>query len=136
MSNISAYAEKQMMDWSTRNVVPGSVATRGVGLSLGAPSSTSGSEMATGSGYTRQACGTTGFSTASSPAGTTKIATALTFGPFQTTYSITGLQIWDTTGVAIDTGNMLWYGNLATARTVASGDSLVIAVDALTLTLA
>jgi hypothetical protein len=44
--------------------------------------------------------------------------------------------VWDTFAVAADAGNMLWYGNLATARTVASGDSLVFAVDAMTVSLA
>lgn len=136
MANISAYSEKAMLDWMNRNVAPATVASRAIGLSTAAPTSVSGSEMVTGSGYTRQACGTTGFSTASSPAGTAKNATAYTFGPFQTTYSITGIHIWDTAAVAVDTGNMHWYGNLATARTVLSGDSLVIAVDALTLSLA
>jgi len=89
--------------------------------------------MGTTSGYTRK---TAGFSAAASPAGTAKLATAITFGPFQTAYSITGVQVWDTLGVAVDAGNMLWYGNLAAARTVASGDSLVFAVDSMTIAMA
>ena len=58
----------------------------------------------------------------------------MTFGPFSTAYSITGIQVWDTQG-SLNTGNMLWYGTLSVARTVASGDSLVLAIGALTCTL-
>ena len=133
MSNVSAYAEKALLDWVLLGATPTRPGTVAVGLSLGAPTSVSGSEMGTASGYTRK---TATFGAAASPAGSATLAAAVTFGPFQTAYSITGLQVWDTNGVAVDAGNMLWYGNLATARTVASGDSLVIASGALTITLA
>ena len=134
MANVSAYSAKALLDWTLKGAAaPADPATVAVGLSLGVPTSVAGSEMETDSGYTRK---TAGFSAAQSPAGTAKIATAITFGPFQAPYSITGIQVWDTFAVAVDAGNMLWYGNLATARTVASGDSLVIAVDALTVSLA
>ena len=133
MANISAYAEKAMLDWALGGASPTAPTTRAVGLSLGAPTSVSGSEMATASGYTRK---TAGFGAAASPAGSATLNTAITFGPFLTAYSISGLQVWDTLGVAVDAGNMLWEGLLATARTVASGDSLVIASGALTITLA
>ena len=134
MANVSAYLAKAHLDWALGGAAPPSApGTRAVGLSLGAPTSVSGSEMATNSGYTRK---TAGFAAAASPAGSATINTAITFGPFSTAYSITGLQIWDTLGVAVDAGKMLWYGNLATARTVASGDSLVVASGALTVSLA
>jgi len=134
MANVSAYAAKNLLDWTLGGAAAATdPATHAVGLSLGAPTSVSGSEMGTASGYTRL---TAGFGAAASPAGSATLATAITFGPFLTAYSITGIQIWDTLGVAVDAGNMLWYGNLATARTVASGDSLVIASGALTVSLA
>ena len=58
----------------------------------------------------------------------------MTFGPFSSAFSITGLQVWDTV-LSLNSGNMLWYGTLTTARTVAIGDSLVIASGALTISL-
>jgi hypothetical protein len=58
----------------------------------------------------------------------------MTFGPFSGAASITGLQVWDTI-LTLNSGNMLWYGNLTTARTVGIGDSLVIASGALTISL-
>lgn len=133
MSNVSAYLEKALLDWSLGvAATPTRPAAWMVGLSLGAPSSTSGSEMANNSGYTRQ---TVTIAAAASPAGSASNANAMTFGPFSTAYAITGIQIWDTQG-STNTGNMLWYGNLSAARTVASGDSLVIAAGALLITLA
>jgi len=133
MANVSQYTGNAALNWSLRNTAPSNVASRGIGLATAAPTSISASEMQSGSGYLRQAVGTTGFAAATS--GTATNGTAITFGPFSTTYSITGIHIWDTAAVAVDTGNMLWFGNLATARTVLSGDSLVIASAALTVSL-
>jgi hypothetical protein len=133
MANVSAFAGKLMLDF----VLNAQTATRptawGVGLSLGVPSSTSGSEIGSASigGYTRQ---NASFAAASTP-GTCTNATAMTFGPFSNAASITGLQIWNTTTNTVDIGSLLWYGTLTTARTVGVGDSLVVASGALTVTL-
>jgi len=86
MSNVSAYAEKAMLDWVLLGATPTRPGTVAVGLSLGAPTSVSGSEMGTASGYTRK---TATFGAAASPAGSATLAAAVTFGPFQTAYSIT-----------------------------------------------
>jgi hypothetical protein len=134
MAGISAYHEKQLLDFGLGGA--GAVAqpasgSHGVGLSLGAPTSISASEIATGSGWTRQPIG---FAAAASPAGSASNNTAATFGPGLTAATFSGLQIWDDTRSG--TGNMLWYGNLATPRTLGVGDSLVIASGALTITLA
>ena len=131
MANVSAYLEKVLFDYSLKGTVV-TPAAWSVGLSLGVPSSTSGSEITTGSGYARQ---TASFAAAASPAGTSSNATAMTFGPFSGAASITGLQVWDTI-LTLNSGNMLWYGTLTTARTVGVGDSLVIAAGALTVSLA
>ena len=132
MANVSAYAEKAMLDWVLGGATPTRPAAWAVGLSLGVPSSTSGSEITTGSGYARQ---TVGFGAAASPAGSATNTVAMTFGPFSGAASITGIQIWDTV-LSLNSGNMLWYGTLTTPRTVGVGDSLVIASGALTVTLA
>jgi hypothetical protein len=132
MAAVSAYAEKASLDWLLLGATPTRPGTNACGLSLGAPTSVSGSEITTGSGYARQ---TAGFIAAASPGGSATNTNAMTFGPFSGACSITGIQIWDTI-LTLNSGNMLWYGNLATARTLGIGDSLVIASGALTVSLA
>lgn len=130
MAGIAAYAEKAMLDWVLLGATPTRPGAMSVNLSLGAPTSVSGSEIATGSGWSRQTCV---FSAASSPAGSSVNSGAMTFGPALTAAVFSGLQVWDTVATG---GNMLWYGTLATPRTLGVGDSLVIAPGALTVTLA
>ena len=69
MAAISAYAEKAMLDWILGGAAVTQPSTRAVGLSLGAPSSTSGCEITTTYGYTRQSVGATPFAAATSPGG-------------------------------------------------------------------
>lgn len=134
MPAVSVYSEKAILDWLLGGATPTRPTDRAVGLSLGTPTSVSGSEIATTYGYTRQ---TATFAAAGTPAssGTATNAAAMTFGPFTTAASVSGIQVWDTV-LSANSGNMLWFGNLATARTVASGDSLVVASGALTISLA
>jgi len=131
MAGISAYLEKAMLDWSLGGAAPTRPSAWAVGLSLSAPTSAAGSEIATGSGWTRQTCP---FPAAASPAGSASNSAAMTFGPALTAAIFSGLQLWDTS--AATTGNMLYYGLLATPRTLGVGDSLVIAAGALIITLA
>lgn len=132
MANIAAPGAKIMLDWVLGGATPTRPGAWFAGLGLGAPSSISGSEIGTGSGYTRQTCS---MAAAASPAGSASNAVAMTFGPFLTAQSITGIQLWDT-NLTLNSGNMLWYGTLSVARTVASGDSLVVAAGSLVITLA
>jgi hypothetical protein len=130
MANISAYFAKAMLDWGLGGATPTQPASRLAALSLGTPTSVSGSEVLTGSGYLRQ---TALFSAAASPAGSASNTAAMTFGPFSSSNAIQGLVIYDTT--AFTAGNMLWYGTLLTARTVLPGDTLVINAGSLLITL-
>jgi len=135
MANIAQYGSKAMLDWVLLGATPTRPSSVNAGLSLGAPSSTSGSEVnPVGSGYARSVLG---FNAAATPSGSAQCTNtaAVTFGPFSSAQSISGLQIWDTITATANAGNMLWYGNLAVARTVGVGDSLVIASGALTITL-
>lgn len=132
MANISASMQKSLLDWCLLGATPTRPAATYVGLSLGAPTSVSSSEVATGSGYTRQsltmsAAGTAGGSGAASN------SVAMTFGPFSSSAVISGLFLSDT--VSSNAGTMLWFGNLATVRTPLAGDSLVIGAGALVITL-
>ena len=133
MAAVSAYARKALLDWMLGGAAAPVDPTKwAVGLSLGAPTSVLGSEIATTYGYTRM---TAAFGAAASPGGSAINAAAITFGPFTTAASVSGIQVWDTV-LQADSGNMLAYGLLATVRTVASGDSLVVASGALTVSLA
>lgn len=129
MANISAFYEKVLLDYS----LTGATATRptawGLALSTAAPNATTFTEIGTGSGYAAQ---TMPMSAAASPAGSSINGTAATFGPFSTACTVSGMALKDTTTTG---GNVIWYGTLATARTLGVGDSLVFAVGSLTITL-
>jgi len=129
MPAISAYLGKQTLDWmlTAGGTIP---ANRWLGLAVGTPTSTGGSEMNTLTGYSRLTCL---FNAANSPAGSASNSAPMTFGPFSSVGSVLGVQLWD--GSPVASSNMLWYGTLQTARTIGIGDSLVVAAGALTVTL-
>lgn len=126
MANIGAHGSKQMLDWVLGGAAATQPASRLVALSLGTPSSVSGSEVNTNSGYARQ---TALFGAANSPAMSASNTAAMTFGPFSSSNAIQGALIYDT--ISIMSGNIWWYGTLLTARTVLPGDTLVVAAGAL-----
>ena len=138
MANISQYLTKAMLDWTLQGANPTRPAAFGIGLSQGSPTSISGSEIGVTSNYSRLTAGAASnscFSAAGTPtsSGTTMNISNLTFGPLSAA-TISGLQIWDTV-LSNNSGNMLYYGLLTTARTLVAGDSLVIASNALTVAL-
>lgn len=130
MANISAYFAKQMLDFGLGGAAATTPASRLLALSLGTPTSVSGSEVGSNSGYARQSAL---FSAAASPAGSASNTAAMTFGPFSSSNAIQGAVLYDT--VSINSGNMLWYGTLLTARTVLATDTLVVLPGSLLITL-
>jgi hypothetical protein len=128
MAGVSAPEAVAILDWSLRGVGSAPSAWY-VGVSLGVPSSTSGSELGTGSGMTRQ---TVTFGAAASPAGTASNVNAMTFGP-SSGGTFSGMQVWNTG--AATAGVMLYYGAFATPRTLGAGDSLVISAAQLVIQL-
>lgn len=129
MANIGTAFAKSQLDWGYNPAsTPVRPAAWGIGLSDGAPSSTSASEIAAATA-SRQ---TVSWSAAAA-VGTIKNNLAATFS-FASPATITGLQIWDTASSV--NGLMLNYGNLATVRTMGAGDSLSFAVDSLVISLA
>lgn len=130
MANISAYLSKALLDWVLGGATPTQPSSRLAALSLGTPTSVSGSEVGSNSGYIRQ---TALFGAAASPQMSASNTAGMTFGPFSTSNAIQGLFLADT--VSIFSGNMLWYGTLLTARTVLPGDTLVVAPGNLLITL-
>jgi hypothetical protein len=133
MANISAAMQKSMLDWSL-GVVTAPTRPVGcfVGLSLGAPTSVSSSEVATGSGYARSSATMAPAVTAGGTGSATN-SNAMTFGPFSSSAVVSGIFLAES--VSSGAGTMLWFGNLATVRTPLIGDSLVLGAGALTVTL-
>jgi hypothetical protein len=135
MANISQYMQLNMLSWVLGGS-PTKPAAWGIGLSQGSPTSTSGSEISTTFGYTRS---TMSWGAAGSPtsSGTVSNVSAVTFGPFTTACTISGIQVWDTASQGTpNVGSLLFEGLLGAARTLASGDSLVIPTGSLLITLA
>jgi hypothetical protein len=132
MANMGTYAENFLLAY----LLLGATATRpaawGIGLSLGSPTSVSGSEIASGTGIVRSS-----GQFVSVNANTFSNSVANTYGPVNAAGSYSGIVIMDSlpASYTADQGHLLMGGLLATARTVGSGDSLVLAVGGLTVSL-
>lgn len=127
MSNVATYAARAMLDYVNRGSTNNKPAAWLCALSTGSPGNAAFvGEPGTASGYSRQSC-TWGDSTGASAFN----VNAMTFGPFSSNCNISGIAIMDS-AMATNAGNELWYGLLATARAITSGDSLIIAGSALT----
>jgi hypothetical protein len=131
MANISAYLSKAYLDWCLGGATPTQPGARWAGVGVGNPTSVSGSEMNTLTGYSRV---TALFGAAASPAGSASNTAAMSFGPFSSNGSAVGIHLWD--GSPVGSSTMLWYGTLQTARTFIPGDILVFSAGALNITLA
>jgi len=129
MAALSDYSEKLILDYL---MTTGS-ATRPtnwyVALYTAAPSDSGGGTELSGSGYAREAVT---FAAATS-AGTTSNSGAVVFTADGGDWgSVTHMGIHD----ASSSGNLLWHGALAAAKTVLDGDSLEFAVGNIDLTVA
>ena len=128
--SVSAYMAKACLDWAMGGS-PTKPAAWGIGLSLGTPTLINGSEVALGSGWTRQ---TVSFSAAASPSGESISNIAMTFGPALTAATFHGFQIWDT--ASSTNGSMLYYGTFATPITLGVTDTLILPLSSIHITLA
>jgi hypothetical protein len=138
MANVGVVMQTRLLDWALNapTAAPTRPSVYGVGLSLGSPTSTSASEVTQGSSsYTRQTLGATAF-----PPSTTVASSAYASNSNPASFtnlsagSFSGIQIWDSV-LPNNSGNMLFYGLLATARTTIAGDALVLAAGALTVSM-
>lgn len=127
----SAYLQKAMLDWVLGGANPTQPPAFWAGLAVGNPTSFSGSEMGTLTGYSRLTALFAPASTASSASCSN--SAGMSFGPFSSVGSAVGVTLWD--GSPVGSSNMLWYGSFATALTFGIGDYVVINAGALTLTL-
>jgi hypothetical protein len=133
MANVAAPMQKSLLDWMLLGATPTRPASVFCGLSLAAPTSIASNEVATGSGYARTVPTFGAAITNTGNVGSASNNAAMTFGPFSSSAVINGLFLADT--VSSGTGTGLMFGNLATVRTPLPGDSLVISVGALSVTL-
>lgn len=133
MANIGHGAYKSMLDWSLKVSSIATPASMVVGLSLGAPTTISFSEIATGSGYTRQAVT---FGAAATPGGSASASNniAASFGTFSSSAVISGIFLADSISSAA--GSMLWYGTISPLRTPLASDTVSLAAGGLGITLA
>lgn len=130
MAALSDYSEKLILDYL---MTTGS-ATRPtnwyVALYTSAPSDAGGGTELSGNGYAREAVT---FAAATSGTGTTSNSGAVVFTADGGDWgSVTHMGIHDATS----SGNLLWHGALAAAKTVLDGDSLEFAVGNIDLTVA
>ena len=130
MAALSDYSEKLILDYL---MTTGS-ATRPtnwyVALYTAAPSDSGGGTELSGSGYSRESVT---FAAATSGTGTTSNSGAVVFTADGGDWgSVTHMGIHD----ASSSGNLLWHGALAAAKTVLDGDSLEFAVGNIDLTVA
>jgi hypothetical protein len=136
MAGMGAYLTQKVLNVTLQQAASlASPATLGVGLCVGAPTSLSASEVGTASGYTPQSL-TMGSVAASGTVASN--VNSLSYGPFSSTQAISGVVVKDTLSASVSAGNLgdiFYFGNLATARTVSPGDSLIIAAAALTISL-
>ncbi len=132
MANIGQGAYRSMLDWSLKTSTVATPPNIFIGLSLGAPTTISFSEVGTGSGYTRQSMV---FPAAGTPAGsaTASNSTAATFGTFSSSAVLSGIFVADS--VSSGAGSMMWYGTVATLRTPLPGDTVVLNAAALVISL-
>jgi len=123
-----------MLDWLLGGAAVTRPTSRYLGLSLGTPSSVSGSE-GSWSGYTRQALAFGAASTVAS-SGTAINTAALTFSANAavTATPVRGYEIWDT-NLGTNSGNMLFYGQLSASSSLVSGDTLSFASGAIVISL-
>ncbi len=127
----SQYMQAQMLNW----VFGGAAVTKptiwAIGLSLGTPNSTSGSEV-TIAGYARS---TVTWAAAGTPtgSGTVTNANAISFS-MTSTATLVGFQIWDTI-LASNSGHMLAWGTLSAASVVPPASGASFASGALTVVL-
>jgi hypothetical protein len=126
MSNLSNFSENQLLVWQLTNGAVTRPTAWFVGVGTG-HTDTGLTGEPSGNGYARQVVSFTVTNDAATN------SALLVFGPASASWgSMASVAVFD----AVTGGNCLWSGALAAPRTIDVGDSLTIAANALTLTLA
>jgi hypothetical protein len=123
MANISQYLQAEMLNWVFGGAAVTKPSAWGIGISLGTPNSTSGSECSV-SGYARQ---TVTFRSAANIGSQGQVANInIPTFTFLSACTIKGFAIWDTV-LSSNSGNLLAWGTLSASSIMASGSSCSIA---------
>jgi hypothetical protein len=130
MAGISAYFSKQYLDFSLGGAAATQPAALWAGLTTGAPTSVSASEMGSTTSFSRVSAI---FGEAASPEQSCSNNAWLLFGPMSSPGLASGLCIFD--DQTINSGNLLFYGPLQAARTFEAGDAVALAPGSLVITL-
>ena len=128
MAEISDYLEKKILDYVLRDTADWAPAAVYLALHTADPvDAGSGAEVSGGS-YARQA---TAFDAAHATTGVTQNTDVETWTNLPAC-TVTHIGIWD----AVSSGNLLFHTAVDSSKTVANGDTISIAVGAITVTLA
>ena len=133
MAEMSDYLEEQVLDYVLRGTAFTSVPDGSVYVSLHTADpldAASGAEVTAGSyTYARQLCAFNAAGT--NAAGVTENSAIETWTNLPAC-TVTHIGIWD----AVSSGNLLFHTAVDSSKTVANGDTISIAVGAITVTLA
>lgn len=130
MAAIGAYLAANLLNVSLKQTASWtSPASLVLGVSSGTPTSVSMSELS-GGGYTGKALSMASVAASGTLASN---AAAVTFGTFTTARTIKAMMVKDS--LPTGSGRMHYFGLLASSVICSSGDTLVIAAGALTITL-
>jgi hypothetical protein len=133
MPALAVAMTKSILDWVLLGATPTRPAACFCGLSLTPPTSVASNEVGAGSGYTRQSASFAAAITTVGNVGSASNLAAVTFGPFSSSAVISGMFLADTVSSGVGTG--LLFGNLSTVRSALPGDSLALAIGALSVTI-
>lgn len=122
----SDYLENKLLDHALGTAAYTKPTAVYLALFTADPGEAGGGTEVSGNGYARQACA---FDAAAT--GATANTAAKTFTAAGGAWgTITHWALFD----ALTAGNMLWHGDLTTARTIGDGDQLTFAIGALAIT--
>jgi hypothetical protein len=132
MAGISTGLSVALLDWHLGGKAATQPSSRAVGISTTTPTSVSAFELVTGVGGNRQAVT---YNSAVAAGMSAINSNTVSFGPMTNPYTIVGLQVWNTVSSGAASELMMWYGTLATARTLLANDSLTFNPGAIVHTL-
>ena len=128
MAAMSNYLENKVLDYVLRDQADWAPAAVYLALHTADPTDAASGAEVSGGSYARQSLS---FNAAHATAGTITNSSAETFASMPAA-TVTHIGIWD----ASTSGNLLFHGAVTASKTVTSGDSITVAADAITVTLA
>ena len=128
MAAMSDYLERKLLDHTLGTTAYTHPAQVYLALHTADPTDAAGGAECSGGSYARQ---TIDFAAASGTGGAVTNSTEENFTSMPAC-TVTHIGIWD----AASSGNLLYHGAVSSSKTVASGDTISLAVGQLTVTLA